>query len=436
VSLPAKILAPLARKLGLMPRSAMLTSPYRGVRRLGTLAFALRMLLTVRRTKWFYSRGRVPPTRIEFRPPTPVSDADVELCQRLLAAFSKAGEQQPGAQSTEGMWSWIFDARQGDLAATLKKGDPAALAELMASMLAQDFVLGMAQGPLIRQTRFRLEARAWGLKSLDGLASLAEALGVVAVESPEQGGAGLAFEVSFAELFAAIEGELGFRVDFPDIGAPSGLAVEGRLITPDTPDQIYAAIRLDQAISLHLGRGADLDSLRIVEIGGGHGAMCHWFLQRQEAVSRYTIVDLPIVNVLQGYFLGRALGPDRVSLYGEPPAQVEIVPNFALAEVESPCDALVNKDSMPEMPYEAMVEYLEWGADNCEGLFYSHNQEAAVEFLGETQGVVHKAVAEMGGFERLRRDAAWVRGGYVEEVYVPRRSAPVVPGEPGETPPR
>ena len=99
-------------------------------------------------------------------------------------------------------------------------------------------------------------------------------------------------------------------------------------------------------------------------------------------------------------------------------------------------DALVNKDSMPEMPYEAMMEYLEWGADNCEGLFYSHNQEAAVEFLGETQGVVHKAVAEMGGFERLRRDAAWVRGGYVEEVYVPRRSAPAVPGEPGETPPR
>jgi hypothetical protein len=71
------------------------------------------------------------------------------------------------------------------------------------------------------------------------------------------------------------------------------------------------------------------------------------------------------------------------------------------------------------MPHGAMMEYLEWGASNCEGLFYSYNQEASAEFLGETQGVVHRAVAKVGHFERLRRDASWVRRGYVEEIYVP-----------------
>lgn len=69
------------------------------------------------------------------------------------------------------------------------------------------------------------------------------------------------------------------------------------------------------------------------------------------------------------------------------------------------------------MPEQVMLDYLRWGAANCSGLFYSYNQEAAMEFLGEAQGVVHKATTELGGFERVRRDRAWVRDGYVEEIY-------------------
>jgi hypothetical protein len=80
----------------------------------------------------------------------------------------------------------------------------------------------------------------------------------------------------------------------------------------------------------------------------------------------------------------------------------------------------VNKDSMPEMPRDTMFEYLRWCAANCTGLFYSYNQEAAMEFLGEPQGVVHEAMAKLDGFERIRRDRAWVRDGYVEEIYVPK----------------
>jgi hypothetical protein len=351
-----------------------------------------------------------------------VSNTDLELCRRLIAAYSKASERDPVTGSTEGMWSWIFDTWQSELAATLERGDAGALAGLMASMFQEDFVLGLASGPIISHTQSRLMSRIWCLKSFDMLVSLAEALGVVPVENPEQGGTGLAFEAGVGKLLVGLERELGFRLDFPDVGAPCGLAVEDRLITPDTPDQIYAAVRLDQAICLHLDRRTHgAHSPRVVEIGGGYGGMCYWFLQRRDAVAPYTIVDLPIVNVIQGYFLARALGPTRVAFHGEPPTQVRIVPNFALAEVESPFEVLVNKDSMPEMPYGTMLHYLEWGAINCEGLFYSYNQEVSAEFLGEAQGVVHNAVAEMGCFERLRRDESWVRRGYVEEIYVPAR---------------
>lgn len=419
--MPIKSLIRVAEKLEILPRSAMLTSRYRAVRSLGTFAFAVLMLLSVRRIKWFFNWGRIPRTRIECRAAAPVSDSDVQLCERLLAAHKRVIEHRPQEVATEGMWSWIFDQRQQDLARAVDGDDPRALAEMMASMFTEDFVLGMAPGPLIQQTNSRLGSRAWGLKCLDGLASLGELLGVVAVENPEQGRAGLAFQAGLDDYFTALEKELGFEIDFPQVGAAAGLAVGGRLVTPDTPDQIYAALRLDQAIKSESGRlnGGGAEP-RIVEIGGGYGAMCYWFAKCRPDFASYTIVDLPVVNILQGYFLGRALGADRISLYGEPGAQIRIIPNFALGDVDTPFEILVNKDSMPEMPSDAMNEYLEWGAVNCTGLFYSYNQEAAMDFLGEQQGVVHKAVARLDGFERLRRERAWVREGYVEELYAPK----------------
>ncbi len=412
----------------------MLTSRSSGVRRFARIVFAVRMLGSIRRVEWLYrSKGRVPRGRIDRHDPLPAKTEELELCQRLIAAYSKASERDRVTRSTEGMWSWIFDTCQRELAATLERGDAEALARLMASMFQRDFLLGLASGPLISHTHSKLASRIWCLKSFDMLVSLAEALSVVPVENPEQGSTGLAFEAGVGELLVRLERKLGFRLDFPDVGAPAGLAVEGRLITPDTPEQIYAAVRLDEAICLHLDRRADAaNALRVVEIGGGDGGMCYWYLKRRDGVASYTIVDLPIVNVIQGYFLARALGPKRVSFHGEPPTQVKIAPDFALAEVESPFEVLVNKDSMPEMPRVTMMDYLEWGATNCEGLFYSYNQEVQAEVLGEAQGVVHEAIAEMGRFERLRRDESWVRRGYVEEIYVPARK-PSAHAEPRRT---
>jgi hypothetical protein len=406
-----------------MQRARTAASPL--AQKLGITAFNLQMLKSVRRTAWLYgARGRIPAAHIRKRPAAAVTDADRELCQRLIAAYGAVGTHDSVAAATEGMWSWIFDTRQHELAQALERGDPGQLAALLSTMFQSDFVLGMAPGSLITHAQSPLGARIWALKCLDGLVSLAETLAVVPVENPEQGGTGLAFDDGAAELFSRLERALGFRLDFPEVGAAAGVEIAGRVITPDTPDQVYGAVRVDQAIGLHLeaSEGART-SLGLVEIGGGYGGMCHWFMKLRGTGVRYTIVDLPIVGVLQGYFLGRSLGPERVSLHGEPAAEVCIAPNVALDAVEVPFEVLVNKDSMPEMPRTAMIDYLRWGASNCSGLFYSYNQEAAAEFRGEVQGVVHEGAAEVGGWRRVRRDESWVRRGYVEEIYVPYREA-------------
>jgi hypothetical protein len=371
---------------------------------------------TVSRPWWFYrSRGRLKLGKIRRKPPAPVTDADVFLCERLISAFKAASNDQREPEAS-GAWAHLIDMNYQELANALESGEAHDLANLLASMFQQKITSGFMMQADVSATFSWLGSQILGIKSLDTLVSLAEAIGAVPVDGPEIRMAGLVFDENIATLLTRVDQKLGFKVAFPDIGAPFGLTVDERLITLETPDQIYAAVRLDHAVTTHLALRA-LEQQSVVEIGGGYGALCHWFLRLHPDVSRYTIVDFPIVNVLQGYFLSRA--GLSVSFYGEQLAQVAILPTGALADIETPFGVLVNKDSMTEMPNETMTSYIEWGRRYCNGLFYSYNVEAGIDFLGCTSGCVAAAVDRVGGFRRTRRDPSWLRRGYIEEIYIP-----------------
>ena len=373
-----------------------------------------RTLESFDRPAWLYRLGGAAPTgELRFRPARPVTDADLALCRRLVAAYRLARSEAP---PPSGMWSHaVFDERQRALRDALQRGEPAAVADLLGAMFRSDFVLGMAPGSLGRERRPGPLARLSWLSSMNKLVALAESLGTVRTENPEQGAVGSALRAGIDELVAGMEDQLGLSLDFPHVGAAYGVVAGGRLITPETPDQVYGAARLLAVIDAYLPRSDEPP--RIVEIGGGYGAMAYWLLQMLDA--RYVIVDLPIVGVLQGYFLSQALGHEAVALHGEAPAQVTILPNHALASVQAPVDVFANKDSLPEIPLDAAVGYLEWARSACRGPFYSNNQESAAVFDGVAQNVACELVARVGGFTRVRRDASWLRRGYVEEVFLP-----------------
>jgi hypothetical protein len=122
--------------------------------------------------------------------------------------------------------------------------------------------------------------------------------------------------------------------------------------------------------------------------------------------------------VLQGYFLSCVLGEQRVSFHGEPAKQVHLSPNSALSDVPTPFQVMVNKDSMPEMPYDTMVSYLQWGRANCSGFFYSYNHEVETEIQDNPAGQVAEAVRRTGGFTQVSREQSWLRRGYAEEIYI------------------
>lgn len=386
--------------------------------RVGITPYNWRLLRSTRRLRWHYrDAARMARPRWSARTPAPVGEEDEALCKRLIVAYHHALEGRPGATQASGMWSWIYESHQAALAELMDGHDARALAGELASMFSKPFVHGIAPSALASHRESSLGARIWRVRTLDSLVSLAQALGVVPVDDPAIGRqTARAFDGGLAALVDRVEERLGFSIDFPDVGAPQGLLLRDRLLTMDSPEQIYTAYRLGQAMRLHLSVAA-AEAPNIVEIGGGYGASCLWLLRYHGTVRRYTIVDLPLVNVLQGYFLCRALGHSAVSLFGEEPASVVVAPNSGLGQLERRYDTLVNKDSMPEMPEKAALEYLRWGRSACEGIFFSCNQESQARFQGEEQGLVGRAVEQVGGYSLLRRDQSWVRPGYVEEVY-------------------
>lgn len=344
------------------------------------------------RPRWLYRpAGSLPEVEFHFVDPLAVTDADLRLSERLIAAYAAA---TAATDAPQGMWGEdLFRDRQRAILEPLERQDAPALAGALAEVFRSDVVLGMAAGSMGTREQSKLSRRVSWLDTLGKIVALGEAIGAVRVENPEQGNVGEAFSAGASTVIEAIQETLGFSIDFPNVGAPYGVSAAGTLVTPDAPDQIYAAKRLSDAISLHLPDRAEPS---IIEIGGGYGGMAFWLLQMRE--SPYTIIDLPIVGVLQGYFLAKALGPDSVRLHGEAPGpQVSVLPDHELASIDGPVDVVVNKDSLPEIPLFAARGYLEWTRQHCDGLFYSYNQEAAAEFHGTRQNVVPELIRELGG---------------------------------------
>ena len=137
---------------------------------------------------------------------------------------------------------------------------------------------------------------------------------------------------------------------FHGIGGAYGLLIGNRLVTPEAPEHIYVALRIKEALEQHVNAK---DGYRIVEIGAGFGGTCFWLNKLlSDSVASYTIIDMPYINVCQGYFLAKSFGPEKVRLYGEAETQATrftVIPPEAKSEVlKDEFHLLLNENSMPE----------------------------------------------------------------------------------------
>jgi hypothetical protein len=143
-----------------------------------------------------------------------------------------------------------------------------------------------------------------------------------------------------------------------------------------------------------------------VEIGGGLGRTAYF--ADLFGVTDYTIVDIPVTNAAQGYFIGRTLGPDAVTLHGEVPAATRrVVPPQAFPELGDDVDLVVTVDSLTELARETAERYVQLAATRARRLLSINHEVNAF-----TARSLFTATADA----RVTRFPYWVRRGYVEEL--------------------
>lgn len=230
----------------------------------------------------------------------------------------------------------------------------------------------------------------------DTLLRVAEAVGVVRLEYPEAPKTTQAPEPE--AILEALDGAFGFRIQFPNpFPDETGLATSRGIPSFRAIQALYQAYRIHALV------GPDA---RVVEIGAGLGRTA--FFARQFGIQDYTIIDIPLTCVAQGYFLGRALGEDAVSLFGEGRGGIRILPPAAFLDAADRYDLAVNVDSLTEMTRDTAQAY-------CQAI-----QARAGKFLSinhEYNAFTVREVCASLGLRAAARTPYWLRRGYVDEIF-------------------
>jgi hypothetical protein len=324
------------------------------------------------------------------------SGNDRRLIDRLIQSYSLRSE------SPSGQWSDIFQDRHADIREAFAANDRPRIEEILRNPVSSDIFFGFdSTAKSLRSGGQRIEDRRSPGLALDALAALAEALGARAIEFPENYYIWRVDRLNADDLLGQIDRAIGFKIPVPNpFPAEYGLVSSRGIVSYRMPQALYQAWRISKLVQ-------GVQNPKVLEIGGGLGRTA--FYARQFGVRDYTIVDIPVSSLAQGYFLGRTLGDQAVSLFGESATadQIKIMPPGFFIEGTERFDLVVNVDSLTEIGRASADQY--WAAiQRRAGKFLSINHEA-------NEFTVAQLIAEAKG-ARTSRMPCWMRRGFVEEV--------------------
>lgn len=197
------------------------------------------------------------------------------------------------------------------------------------------------------------------------------------------------------KLVVAVESVLGARLDHPGGGNMPGYIVGDRFI----PDKLLEAVRLWHGIRLL----CDSEPTHILEIGAGCGFIAYAFGLCNRLLVNYSIIDLPLVTVIQRFLLTPTAHSAMMFFYGlKEPAYTTF-------------DVVINHNSLPEFPADKardMIQSIDRHT-NRGALFFSVNHES----MADGQSRVFDLMAPMTHWKQIRRSPAWTHPGYIEEAW-------------------
>lgn len=327
-----------------------------------------------------------------------LAPADAPLVQRVQDAYGGAITTRVG--QSDSIWLDFFANANAATHETLASGDTARVTAMLRnpaqSMLFYGFDnLSAAEADRIGNPGWQLWMHQFTYSCLH---KLAEASGVIRLDNPEA-----PYEqrdwVEPDELLAGLDKALGFRIDFPNFfQGEMGIRTSRGVASYRAVQALYQVFRLRELLG-------DSVNAHVLEIGGGLGRTAYY--AHRAGISRYTIIDLPLTNVAQGYFLGRALGAEQVELYRETGrAPIRILPPASLSAEDLHFDLAMNIDSLTEMSRSTAIEYLDELKGRTPALFSINHEHNAF--------TVRELCAERGLAVAFRMPC-WVRRGYVEE---------------------
>ncbi len=347
-----------------------------------------------------------------------------ELVARICAAFKLADQAQTPdpARDSPSVWSdegWCN--RQRPLLDALRTGNidtvRRAMSSFFSSSASYGFALGADEYLAITESeeRKRRFIRDW----IGRLRLIAICLGDTQLPNPEREEAGaIPHELNdAARLLASVEHVTGVPLHFPSVMESFGCSL------CDTASPIpYQALSYylvaANCVSL-LGAGRR----RIVEFGSGFGGVA-LYLSRH-GVDHYTSYDLPFACAVQAYFLGSALGPNAIRLFGESPktaSRIDLLPVSALPHAAPPPhDLLLAQDSLVEVPADDAERILRLLLPSNEWCFLS----IAPDFTGSTASWdgtrVRDIVKNIGGHRLALRFPFAIRDGHLLEIFLRNR---------------
>jgi hypothetical protein len=343
--------------------------------------------------------------------PDPADDG--VLIERVLRAYHHS---LANFSRSEGMWDTVLYGIKRDVHEALSGSDRDLAAEVLRNPAKTAHFWGfdaIAAAPpghaepheqVIRTLNTSADLRPlFALWLYDSLVSLAEAIGGRRTAYPEAGPA--AYDIRRApasaadEILDSIDAVLAAPITFPNpYPGELGLKTRRGIVGFRAIQGVYQAWRIAQIASGRTG-------YRVLEIGAGLGRTAYY--ASCFGVTDYTIIDIPLTTAAQGYFLGRTLGADRISLPGESPVQpLRILAAHELETLAGPFDLVFNADSWTELSPDIAKRYWDF-AWKVSSRILSINHEFN-PFTVRSLYVGDPAITAV-------RYPYWMRNGYVEE---------------------
>lgn len=196
-----------------------------------------------------------------------------------------------------------------------------------------------------------------------------------------------------------------------------GLAAGDQVIDTRVPDDASCADQIKTVMAL-------FEHQQVAEIGGSLGGTA--LRAVRAGIASYSIFDLPVVLIVQAWLLIKVLGPGSVALFGQDPqsARVHLRPCWQFTDRSILFDLVFNRDSLPEIPpAHTAADMAEISARGCALLSVNQESQGHTGQKGVAQLWINRMAAEQGGLACVSRRPFWTREGYVEELFMPRKTA-------------